>query len=166
MIHPTPTLKTKPMFTLAATLLGGVAASLQAEEIPLKQCPEPVVKTIKSQLGLGHLDEIKTVRAEGRILYLAEIDLPGARERKLHVGDDGTLLKVVEEVPLGDLPRSVKSTLEPFLAGRNRFDSADRVTSPDRTDYYVEVDLSDDRDLQLIIAEGGEILRRREVGDF
>ncbi len=154
------------MFTLAATLLGGVATGLYAEGIPLKQCPEPVVRTIKSQLGFGRIDEIKTIRAENRILYLAEIDLPGERERKLHVGDDGTLLRVVEDVRLGDLPRPVKSALQPFLAGGNRFDGADRITASGRTEYYVEVDLPDDADLHLVIGEGGEILRRREEGDF
>lgn len=159
-------MKKTTILALAAALLGGVASGLSAEGIPLKECPEPVIKTIRDHLGLGRIDEIKTIRVKNRILYLAEIDLPGKRERKLHVGGDGTLLKLVEEIRPGDLPRPVKSAIDPFLAKGTRFDGIDRVTAEGKTEYHVELDLADDVDLLLVLGENGEILRRREEADF
>ncbi len=159
-------MKKTTILALAAALLGGVASGLSAEGIPLKECPEPVRKTIRDHLGMGRIDEIKTIRVENRVLYLAEIDLPGKRERKLHVGGDGTLLKLVEEIRPGDLPRPVKSAIDPFLTKGTRFDGIDRVTAAGKTEYHVELDLVDDVDLHLVLGENGEILRRREEADF
>ncbi len=159
-------MKTQTILTLAATLLGGVATGLRAEGIPTKQCPEPVWRTIRDHLGKGRLDEVKTIRKDGRILYLAEIELPGSRERLLHVGDDGTLHKLIEEIRLKDLPYPVQSALNPFLANSTRFDGADRVRADGRTEYHLDLELVDDVDLHLVLGESGEVLRRREEADF
>ncbi|MBL9161072.1 MAG: hypothetical protein JNJ70_26560 [Verrucomicrobiales bacterium] len=159
-------MKKTSLHALAATLLGGVSSVLLADEIPLSQCPEPVRETIRGNTGLGRIDEIKTIRMENRVLYLAEIDLPGKRERKLHIAGDGALLKMIEEIRPGDLPRKVKSTMDTFLAPGGRFDSADRVTAGGKVEYHVDLDLADDVDLHLVIDENGGILRRREEADF
>lgn len=159
-------MKKQTILTLAATLLGGVATGLRAEGIPPKQCPEPVWRTIRDHLGRGRLDEVKTISKNGRMLYLAEIELPGNRERMLHVGGDGTLLKFVEAIRLKELPRPVQSALDPFLANTTRFDGADRVTSGSGTEYHLDLELVDDVDLHLVLGERGEVLRRREEADF
>ncbi len=96
MIQTSP-MKTRPAFTLAASLLGGVATGLCAEGIPLRQCPSPVVDTIKSQLGPGRIDGIQTVRADSRRLYLAEIDLPDDVDLLLVIGERGEILRRREE---------------------------------------------------------------------
>lgn len=150
-------MKSSPLFTLDEALPGG---------IPLKQCPESVARTIRGQLGSGRVDGIRTLRSHNRLQYLAEIDLPEDRERQLHIDGDGTLLSVIDDCPLGELPRRVKSALVPFLGEGNRFDHAGRVTGSGHTEYHVEVDLPDDVELLLVFGEGGEILRRREEGDF
>ena len=116
-------MKSSTILLLAATLLGGFASGVRAESIHLKQCPESVIKTIQGQVGPGRIDKIKCIRLEGRVLYLAEIDLPGRRERKIHVGGDGTLLKVIDEIRLADLPRPVRVAVDPFLVGDSHFDS-------------------------------------------
>lgn len=150
---------------LFAVLAGGVSPELVAREIPLSQCPDPVREMIREHTGFGRVDEIKTIRTENRILYVAEIELPGQRERKLHVSGDGTLLKMVEDVRQGDLPRPVKAAIAPFLTPGVRFDSADRVTQSGRAEYHVEIDLADETDLHLVLDESGGILRRHENAD-
>ena len=159
-------MKTKSIHALAATLLGGFSSGLHAEDISLKHCPERVRETIQDNLGVGRIDDIKVIRMQNRVLYLAEIDLPGNRERKIHIGGDGTLLKVVEELRLGDLPRQVKLTIETFLTPGADFESAARVTAAGKTEYHVELELAGDVDLHLVLNENGEILRRRELADF
>lgn len=159
-------MKTQTILTLAATLLGGVATGLHAEGIATKQCPEPVWRTIRDHLGKGRLDEVKTFSKDGRVLYHAEIELPGNRERMLHVGDDGTLLKLIEAIRLRELPRPVQSALDPFLANSTRFDGADRVLAGGKTEYHLDLELVDDVDLHLVLGERGEVLRHREEADF
>ncbi len=139
---------------------------LTAEDVPIRQCPEQVLRTIRGHVGTGRIDEVKTVRMENRFFYLAEIDLPGERERMLQVGGDGTLMRIVDEVRLGELPRSVKSALAPFLTEGSAFGCAERVTGSDQTVYCIDLGLVDDVDLHLVLGEHGEILRRYEEGDF
>lgn len=158
-------MKTQSTYALAANLLGGVTYGLFAEDVPLNQCPDQVLKTIKGNAGPGRIDEIKAIRRRSRVLYQAEIDL-GQRERMLHVDNDGTLLNVFDEVRLGELPRRVKSAMEPFLTPGSRFDSAGRVTEGGATEYHVDLDLEDDVDLHLVLSESGGILRHREEADF
>ncbi len=159
-------MKTTPLHAIAVSLIGGASSGLLANEIPLSQVPTPVRETIKENAGLGRIDEIKTIRMENRVLYLAEIDLAGKRERKIHVSGDGSLLKIVDDVRLGELPRRIKAAMAPYLGTGARFDSADRVTAGGKTEYHVEIDLADDVDLYLVLDETGEVLRRREEGDF
>ncbi len=161
-------MKAHSLPALAAVVLGvGIAASnLHAQSIPLKQCPEPVVRTIQDQLGPGRVDKIKKIQIEGRVLYLVKIDLPGRRDRRLHIGGDGILLKTTDKIRFEDLPPAVRQALEPFLAARGRFDEAARVTASDQTEYHVEIDLPGGVDLHLVIGENGEILRRFEDSVF
>lgn len=155
---------TVPM--IPVTRRGGLAPVQIAEEIQPRQCPEAVMDTILDHLGKGNLEEIKRIPMESGVLYLAEIDLPGRRKRTLQISVDGTLLKTIDGIHLGDLPRRVKSALDPFLTVATHFDSADRIVSLGKTEFHVDLDLVDDVDLHLVLGEGGEILRHREVADF
>ncbi len=147
---------------VAAVLLGAAATSLSAQSVSLKQCPAPVAATIDSQTGPGRADKIKMIQVENRVLYLVKIKLPGRRDRKLHVAGDGTLLKVVDEIRLEDLPPAVRQALAPYLAGRGRFDEAERILVSEKIEYHVEVDLPGGVDLHLFFGEDGELLRRFE----
>jgi hypothetical protein len=159
-------MKKQFVLDLSANLLGSTFTSVRAEGISLKQCPESVRETIHHHSQTGRIDGVNAVRAKGRLLYVAEIERPGAGERTLHVSGDGALLRIVDEVRLRDLPRPVKAALHPFLGDGNRFDGADRVISENRTEYHVDFDLIDEVDLHLVIGEGGEILRHREEAEF
>lgn len=159
-------MKKQFVLDLSATLLGSTYTSVRAEGVSLKQCPESVRKTIHHHAQPGRIDGINAVHAKDRLLYVAEIERPGKGERTLHVGGDGALLRIVDEIRLGDLPKPVKAALHPFLGEGNRFDGADRVVAGDATEYHVDFDLIDEVDLHLVIGEGGKILRHREEADF
>lgn len=159
-------MKSVTTITLATTLLGSIANKALADEITLSQCPEPVAQAIKSHRGLNRIDDIRQVRTANRIQYLAEFELPGERERKLHFSEDGILLKVIEDVRQSELPRKVRMALVPFLAGASRYEDAERVRAEGKTEYHIEIDLPDDVDLHLVMDEDGGILRRREEADF
>ncbi|MBL9160032.1 MAG: hypothetical protein JNJ70_21300 [Verrucomicrobiales bacterium] len=159
-------MKKQFVLDLSANLLGSTFTSVRAEGIPLKHCPEPVRRTIDHHARPGRVDGVNAVHAKDRLLYVVEVERPGAGERMLHVSGEGDLLRIVDEIGLRDLPRPVKAALHPFLGEGNRFEGADRVTWDQRTEYHVDFDLSDEVDLHLVIGESGEILRHREEADF
>ena len=144
----------------------GAASEWRAEEVYETECPESVLETIRDEAGDDEVGEIKRIPMESGAVYLAEIHRVGPRKRILHIAADGALLKVVDELGLRDLPRSVKSAISPLLSGEARFDCADRVVGSGRTEFHVDLDLVDDIDLHIVLGEGGEILRRCEEGDF
>lgn len=159
-------MKATPFSPIPTARLLGVASDWRAEEVFETQCPEAVLDTIHEQVGEDRVGEIKRIPMESGAVYLAEIHRAGPRKRILHIAADGTLLKVVDELGLRELPRRVKSAITPFLDGETRFDCADRVTGSGRIEFHLDFDLEDDVDLHLVVGEGGEILRRYEEGDF
>ena len=159
-------MKKQFVLDLSANLLGSTFTSVRAEGISLKQCPESVRETIHYHSQPGRIDGVNAVRAKGRLLYVAEIERPGAGERTLHVSGDGALLRIVDEVRLRDLPRPVKAALHPFLGDGNRFDSADKVTASGKVEYHLEFDLPGRVELELVLSESGEVISRREEADF
>lgn len=93
----TTVLNSNPALSLVKSLLGEVASSLWAEGIALRQCPARVARTIKSQMGLGRIDGIQSVRADRKKVYLAEIDLPDDVDLLLVISENGEILRRREE---------------------------------------------------------------------
>lgn len=93
----TTVLNSNPALSLVKSFLGEVASSLWAEGIALRQCPARVARTIKSQMGLGRIDGIQSVRADRKKVYLAEIDLPDDVDLLLVISENGEILRRREE---------------------------------------------------------------------
>ncbi|MDH4410738.1 MAG: hypothetical protein QE273_14065, partial [Verrucomicrobiales bacterium] len=95
------------MILACAAIASGPGTSLRAGDEASKQLSENVRAKVSENLGGGHVDDIKVIRIDERQLYIVEIDLPGPRERKLHVTGEGVLLKMVDKLRLADLPPAV-----------------------------------------------------------
>jgi len=159
-------MKSHSTFPISTVLLSGVAPGPHTTGIPLADCPAPVRDIVLDHLQSGRIVTIQEVRRQRRALYLVEIDLPGARVRKLQVTADGSVFAIADEIRVSDLPRPVQSALDSFLTSGARFDTAERVSASGEREYHVELDLGDEVDLHLFLDEGGEVLRRHEVADF
>ncbi len=149
----------------AATLLCD-PASLCAKDIPYRKLGSVVQKTIGENLAGGHVDEIKVIRIDDRTLYVVEIDLPGRRERKIHIAGDGKLLKIVDELRPHDLPQGVRATIDATLSRGGRLESVDRITIDGKVEYHLELDLPKGVELNLIVDESGLVLSRTEESKF
>lgn len=155
----------RTIFLLAVAAIG-VAAPLFAGDESLKQISAEVQAQIQGNLGGGHVDDLKVIRIDDRLLYIVEVDLPGPRKRKLHLTGEGTLLKIVDKMRLQDLPPAVRAAMEPVLASKGRFDGADRVTADGKVEYHLDFDLPGRVELQLVLSETGEVISRREETDL
>ena len=150
------------LFAVATCL----STRLRAGDEALKKLSGEVQGKIQENLGGGHVDDLKVIRIDDRLLYIVEIDLPGPRKRKLHIAGDGTLLKMVDKMRLQDLPPPIRATMEPVLASRGRLDGADRLTADGKVEYHIDFDMPGRVELQLILSETGEVISRREETDF
>lgn len=136
---------------------------VRADEIPLTSCPPIVQETIQKNLHGGLLDEVKFISVAGRVLYVAEVDLPGDRDLKIHVGRDGRLIKTREEITLAELPAEVVSAAQKLVPVGGKIDDVDRETANDSTiTYRIEIDRPLSRELKLHFAADGTILNQRE----
>lgn len=149
-----------------AAIAVGPGMGLLAGEESSKQLSDIVRAKIQENLGGGHVDDIKVIRIDERLLYVVEVDLPGLRERKLHVTGEGALLKIVDKLRLPDLPPAVRAVVDPILANKGRFDGADKVTANGKVEYHLEFDLPGRVELELVLSESGEVISRREEADF
>jgi hypothetical protein len=149
-----------------AAIAAGPGTILLAGDEASKQLSENVRAKVSENLGGGHVDDIKVIRIDERQLYIVEIDLPGPRERKLHITGEGVLLKRVDKLRLADLPPAVRAVVDPILANKGRFDSADKVTAGGKVEYHLEFDLPGRVELELVLSESGEVISRREEADF
>lgn len=158
----------RPHFTPAppATLFSGLPIDRFFEAIPPEDCPRNVATTVRSCLDSGRIDRILAARGRRNPCYFVEVALSGNHDRKLHISEDGTLLTRVDALRESELPSTVKSAVTGFLEAGARFDTADRVFTPESAEFHVELDLGDGLDLHLFLDDRGEVLRRHEVGDF
>lgn len=151
---------------ILATLSNAMVGLVQSGDDSPKQLPAAVSAIVSANLGGGHVDDIKVIHIDERTLYVVEVDLPGLRERKVHVTGDGILLKTVDKLRLPDLPAPVRATVDEILAKRGRFDGADRVTADGKVEYHLEFDLPGRVELELVLSETGEVISRREEAKF
>ncbi|HAL70833.1 MAG TPA: hypothetical protein DCP71_03580 [Verrucomicrobiales bacterium] len=158
-------MKTNSSFLFFVTLIvvAFVRSSMAyAEEIPLTACPAPVQETLRSNLHGGTLDEVNLIAIEGRSLYIAEVDLPGGRDLRIHIGPDGSLLKTREEITLAETPAAVQEAVRRLMPAGGRLADVDREVVAGTTTFRVEIDRPQSRDLQLHLAEDGAVLQQRD----
>ena len=87
-------------------------------------------------------------------------------ERRLQISAEGSLLSQGDRIRESELPKTVKTAMNEFIAAGARFDGADHVLTTEREEFHIELDLGDDRDLHLFLDDRGVLLRQHEVGDF
>lgn len=159
--NPTPTSK---VALLLATLMGTVflgAAQADPNEVPLNSCPAPVQAAIASHKQGGKLDEIKLINVEGRQLYVADLDLAGKRDLKLHITADGTVVKSREDVSLAQAPVAVKAAAEKLVPTGGHIEDVEKEVSGSKTTYVVDIDVKNGTDIKAVIAEDGTVISQR-----
>ena len=147
---------------LILTTIAVTAATATAREIALDQCPQPVRATIEANARGQLVDEIDWGTRDGRDVYVAEIDLPGDLDLKIHVAPDGQLLKIREELVLADAPQEIRSALSTF---EGTVDDLTRETEGSNVTYVAEIDRRGQPDLKLVLDAAGRVTRQYEDRD-
>lgn len=160
-------MKLKPnasfLFFVTLVVVAILNASIaRADEIALSACPPVVQETIRKELKGGTLDEVKHLSIEGRSLYIAQVELSGDRDLRIHVGSDGRLLKTREEITLLEAPVAVQETVKRLQPTGSRIDDVDREVTDAKTTYRIEIDRPQARDINLHLAEDGTVISQSE----
>jgi len=148
----------KTLFLIA--LLPAVAG---AEPIELAKCPPAVKATIEQNSRGGVVEEVDSHSIGGQTLYVAEVELAGDLDLKIHVATDGALVKTREDVPVASLPEAVRKTVETRLAG-GKTDDVEKEVAGSETRYHVEIEKVGAKDVHLVIDPEGKVVRE-SAGD-
>lgn len=160
-------MKTKTfLFVPAAALLAALtfAPALSAKDITLAECPASVQQAINQNLAGGTLDEVDLVSIQGQNLYVAEVKLPTAqRERKLYLNASGTVIKVRDDISLGEAPAAVQDAAKKLASTTGRVDDVEKETAGDKVTYRVEIDRQDKDggDIKAVFNADGSILTQK-----
>lgn len=151
----------KTLLSIAFAALASHGAD--AGEIRLEDCPAAVKATINDNAAQGTLDEVERYSIDGKVIYIAEFDLPGKLDLKLYLSGDGKLLKTRTEIPLKDAPEAVRQAIAKL---EGTLDDVERVTEGKKVTYLVEMDRGGKADLHVSLSpEGAVVSQREEVND-
>lgn len=142
------------------SLVGHAAAA----EVKLADCPAPVQATIQQNSRDGRIDEIESYSIQGKMLYVAEVELAAGRDLKIHVAADGALVKTREDAALAEVPEAVRKAVEGKLNG-GIADDVDKETAGQTVTYHVEIDRKGAPDTNLTIDSAGKVLSETEEHD-
>lgn len=150
-------MKTKLLLMVwTAALLS--ADCVRAKDLRLEDCPAAVQQVILAQSRDGRVDEIE-LSADGSA-YEVEINLPRLRERQLRIAPDGVIMQTIEDIDLAETPEPVRRTVETEITNGGRLEELEKKTSGTTTTFLAEIDLPDNRDLYLEVADNGSLLQR------
>lgn len=147
-------------FTLLASALPQTSTAY-GEDIQLSACPPIVQATIQQYQRDGKLEEVEANTAEGQTWYVADVELAGDRDLKIHVRSDGSLIKTSEKIALTDVPDAVQASVNQAVA-TGKVDEVHRVTANGVTTYKIEIDRSGADDLKLEVAEDGAVISQKK----
>lgn len=155
-------MKTKSLILSLAAVSLLPLAPLSAKDVPLSSVPAAVQEIIRSNSRSGKIDDVKQITVEGRTLYVAEVDLPGDRDLKIHVSGTGSLLKTREDIPFSEAPAPVQEAAKKLVPQGGKVDDVDKETANGKVTYEVEIDRPNAKDLKVLFSAEGAILSQRE----
>jgi hypothetical protein len=141
-----------------------LASHANAAEIRLADCPPAVQTTIQQNSRDGRIDEIESYSIQGRMLYVAEVELAADRDLKIHVAADGALVKIREDSAFSEVPEAVRKTVDSKLGG-GLADDVDKETVGQTVTWHIEIDRKGAPDLELTLDSEGKILSETEDND-
>lgn len=150
---------------VVALLAQPVSADAARYKVALAACPSAVRATILDHARGGEIDDIDFTQIEDRMLYVAEVDLPGKRELELYVAGDGRLLRTEEEIVWSELPAAVQDSLWQQAKHKGRIDDLVRNTAGKSVTFAAEIERQGQPDIELELAADGTLLFAAEELD-
>jgi len=138
------------------------ATSLFASEDRI-DIPPKVEKAINQAFGEATIERVRVKDAAGTISYEIKADVQGIGEVELMVADDGTILKMIEDIRESDLPAAVKATAKQYGEGGD-LDDTMRVSEQGLIYYNLKIETRI-KDIFVDIAEDGTLLNKRHESD-
>ncbi len=153
-------MKTKTFVLLALIIPSLAHAGPKKAAERLRQAPEPVRKTVTDHSRGGVVDDFDTIRIDGKTIHIAEIELP--LDLKLYVSDDGSLIKIREEIPTANAPAPVLAAAKPL---GDSIKEVEKETAGESITYRVEVKRKGQADIDLHLTADGKILSQKLDAD-
>ena len=155
-------MKIIPILIALACTTAFATAQVERREVRLAECPQPVQDTVNTTARGGHIDEVDVIGIEGKVIYIAEVELPRDRDLKVYVSGNGALVKTLEDISLREAPEAVRTAAQ-GLGGS--VDDVDKETHGETVTYHVEIDRAGEPDLDVVLALNGAILSQTEETD-
>lgn len=149
-------------FILAVAASVFASASVFAKDLVLTDCPPAVQETIKNNSRDGKVDYIKSMNVEGRALFIAAVDLANDADLKIHVSNDGKLLKTREDLRFTDVPAAVQEAARKLIPAGGKIDEVDKEVADGKATFEIEITRPNAPELEVVFAADGAIISQKE----
>ena len=134
-----------------------LAVGLYGQDIPEDRIPESVLSTFRTTYGT--ISDVSWEREDD--MFEAEFDLDGM-EVSLLITPDGTIVATEQELPLSEIPASVRSAIQNLYPGAS-LEEGERITTHEGMTYEVEI-RSGGKEYELQFDEEGNLIGKEEEG--
>jgi len=147
------------MLVIAAVLTCGTARADSTNDV--KALPAAVQKTITAQGAGKSVVRVDTKANSGHTRYKIIMKSPDGMQRRLFIDENGTLLRLKNDVTFDSVPASVHKTADAGGKGAKLVRST-KITHDGKTEWEVEYDVAG-RSRELLIDADGKLERTEEV---
>jgi hypothetical protein len=147
--------------TLIIVLLTSGAARGDATDDAVKALPAAVQKTITAESMGKHVVRVDKKQNDGHTRYKIILKSSDEMQRRLFIDENGTLLRLKNDVIFSSVPPSVHQTAETGGKGA-KFVRSTKISHDGKTEWEVEYDVSG-RSRELLIDADGKLERIEEV---
>ena len=159
----------KPLFRfpLAAAMLAAMTAAGcksghedQTERtLAAADLPPAVSATVKAQIGLAPMGEIKSVVEDGKTMYVAEF-LKDGHPTELEMFADGSICCIETEITFGEMPAAVQATATRETKGM-KIEHVERKLSKGMTTFVVEAESKNNEDFEFEFSDKGVLISKK-----
>lgn len=148
--------------TIAASLLlsGLAAAEDQEKKIKRSELPVAVDETVRAQSQGATIRGFSEEKENGKIFYEAELMVNGHTKDVL-IDADGEVVEAEEQVPLENLPPSVRDGLETKV-GKGKLAKIERLTKKGKLVAYEAQVLTNGKRSEIQVGPDGKPLAHEE----
>lgn len=137
--------------------------AIQAKDIPLRECPEPVQVTVKKHARDGKIDDVKSLSVEGRRMFIAEVEFRGDKELKIYVLASGAFFKTREDIELAEAPAPVQESIQVALSEKGKLDDLVKITEGGgQVSYEAEIKRRGEKEVKVVFSPDGTVLRQTQ----
>jgi len=146
----------KIAFLLILSLCISVAG---ARDVSLSELPQAVRVTIERETKGFEIEDIDREKDDGKVVYEVEAESADGRRSEMVVAEDGSLIKIDEQLRGQDLPGPIAEAVRKSVGDVVFFRIRRRVSPSEKLKYDIEAD-TEDTEISLQIAGDASIINK------